>query len=106
MRRHVQLAFMLLVAALLCPAQQMVDRIVATVNRQPILLSDWEVEIRYEAMLEQRVLPVAEDLAHGALNLNERVTIHHRFESFKWIDRALGLEHRNFGRKPVVIAEL
>ena len=68
MWRSIQLAFVLLVAAAVCPAQQMVDRIVATVNRQPILLSDWEVEIRYEAMLEQRVLPVSDDLAHAALN--------------------------------------
>jgi hypothetical protein len=68
MKRYVQLAFVLLMASLVCPAQQMVDRIVATVNRQPILLSDWEVEMRYEAMLEQKSLPVSEDSAHGALN--------------------------------------
>ena len=89
MRRHVQLAFMLLVTAALCPAQQMVDRIVATVNRQPILLSDWEVEIRYEAMLEQRVLPVAEDLAHGALNrLLDQELLRQQMKSYRLAEPA------------------
>ena len=51
-----------------CAAQQVVDRIVATVNRQPILLSEWEVELRYEAMLDQKPLPASDDVAHAALD--------------------------------------
>ncbi|MGD9715265.1 MAG: hypothetical protein AB7V46_24890 [Thermomicrobiales bacterium] len=34
----------------------MIDRIVALVNGQPVLLSEWQDRVRYEAMLEQRPL--------------------------------------------------
>jgi hypothetical protein len=67
MRRVVQLVPLVLAFAGWCAAQQVVDRIVATVNRQPILLSDWEVEMRYEAMLDQKALPLSDEVAHGAL---------------------------------------
>ena len=68
MRRTVQIVALLALLAGICPAQQIVDRIVATVNRQPILLSDWEVEMRCEAMLDQKALPLSDDVAHSALD--------------------------------------
>lgn len=68
MRRFLQLVVAAAVLAGVCPAQQVVDRIVATVNRQPILLSDWDVEMRYEAMLDQKPLPVDDAAARGALD--------------------------------------
>ena len=37
-------------------AGDVIDRIVALVNGQPVLLSDWQDRVRYEAMLEQRPL--------------------------------------------------
>ena len=51
-----------------CAAQQVIERIVATVNGQPILLSDWEVEIRFEAMLNDKPLPMNGDDARAALD--------------------------------------
>jgi hypothetical protein len=67
MRRFSQLVAVLLSLASFCSAQMMVDRIVATVNRQPVLLSDWEVEMRFEAMLEQKELPLNDEAARAAL---------------------------------------
>ena len=68
MKRALQLAAIVFAVTSACFAQQVVDRIVATVNRQPILLSDWEVEIRYEALLDQKPLPVSDDVARAALD--------------------------------------
>ncbi len=68
MRRFLQVVAVVASMAAVCPAQQVVDRIVATVNRQPILLSDWEVEMRYEAMLDQKPLPLADEAARSALD--------------------------------------
>jgi hypothetical protein len=68
MRRWLQLVVLLAMAAAPCAAQQVVDRIVATVNHEPILLSDWEVEMRYEALLDQKPLPLSDEVARGALD--------------------------------------
>ena len=68
MRRTFQVAGLLMALAGVCVAQQVVDRIIATVNRQPVLLSDWEVEMRYEAMVDQKPLPLADETARGALD--------------------------------------
>ncbi len=68
MRRALQVVAAMVFMAGVCAAQQVVDRIVATVNRQPILLSDWEVELRYEALLDQKPLPVSDDVARAALD--------------------------------------
>lgn len=68
MRRMIQVALLLVVMISVCSAQQIVDRIVATVDREPILLSDWEVEMRYEAMLDQKLLPLSDDAARAALD--------------------------------------
>lgn len=67
MRRSVQIVIVLLVGTILVPAE-LVDRIVATVNRQPILLSDWEIAMRYEAFIEQRPLPLSAEAARAALD--------------------------------------
>jgi len=67
MRRFLQSVFFWAVLTAGCTGQQVVDRIVATVNRQPILLSDWEVEMRYEALLDQKPLPLSDAVARGAL---------------------------------------
>jgi hypothetical protein len=37
-------------------AGDVIDRIVALVNGQPVLLSDWQDRVRYQAMLDQRPL--------------------------------------------------
>ena len=37
-------------------AGDVIDRIVALVNGQPVLLSDWQDRVRYDAMLDQRPL--------------------------------------------------
>jgi hypothetical protein len=68
MRRFLQLVLLLALSAGVCAAQQVVDRIIATVNHDPILLSDWEVEMRYEAMLDQKPLPLTDEVARGALD--------------------------------------
>lgn len=68
MQRFLQLVTLVAALSAVSAAQQLVDRIVATVNRQPILLSDWEVEMRYEAMLDQKPLPLNDEAAHGALD--------------------------------------
>ncbi len=68
MRRILQIVSLVVAMTVVCAAQQVVDRIVATVNRQPILLSDWEVEMRYEAMLDQKSLPLSDDVARAALD--------------------------------------
>jgi hypothetical protein len=49
-------------------ALEVIDRIVATVNGQPILQSEWEVEMRYEALLDQRPLPSTLEAAQAVLD--------------------------------------
>ncbi len=50
------LGTMLLAGCLGATAQQVqtIDRIIATVNKQPLLLSDWESSVRMEAFLQQK----------------------------------------------------
>lgn len=55
MRRFLQSALLLLLAAPLAPAQTL-DRIVVVVNRRAILASEWEQALRYESFLEGRAL--------------------------------------------------
>ena len=68
MRRALQLVVIAVLAAGVSGAQQVVDRIVATVNRQPVLLSDWEIEVRYEALLNQQPLPFSDQASRAALD--------------------------------------
>lgn len=58
----------LLLGSMMAVSQQVIDRIVATVNGQPILLSDWEVEMRFEALLDRKPLPLSDHDARGALD--------------------------------------
>jgi hypothetical protein len=48
-------------------AGEIIDRIVGTVNGQPILQSDWDLAMRYEAFLDQRPLRFTPEAARGAL---------------------------------------
>lgn len=59
MKMRRQLVSFLAAIAIVAPAapgQQVVDRIVATVNGQPVLQSDCELQRRYEAFLDQQPL--------------------------------------------------
>lgn len=66
MRRALQIALLCLAGAGLLAAQ-VVDRLVATVNSQPILQSDWDVAMRCEAFLDQKPLQFTPEAARGAL---------------------------------------
>jgi hypothetical protein len=46
---------------------EIIDRIVATVNGQPILQSDWDVAMQYEAFLDQRPLQLTPETARASL---------------------------------------
>ncbi len=67
MRRALQLTIVVLVLTALLPGE-VIDRVVATVNGQPILQSDWEVAIRCEAFLDQRPLQFTERSARETLD--------------------------------------
>jgi hypothetical protein len=58
MRRVLQIAigFLMLAAAVPVFAAEVIDGIVATVNRQPILRSDWDDAVRFEAFMRQKRL--------------------------------------------------
>jgi hypothetical protein len=43
-----------LLAALPCFAGEIIDGVVASVNRHPILLSDWDEAVRFEAFMQQK----------------------------------------------------
>ena len=48
--------FLLAVAASLAATGEVIERVVATVNGQPILQSDWDEEFRYEAFMNRKPL--------------------------------------------------
>ena len=84
MRRFLHVVALVASMAGVCAAQQLVDRIVATVNRQPILLSDWEVEMRYEAMLDQKPLPLGDEAARSALDrLIDQELVRQQMKSYR-----------------------
>jgi SurA N-terminal domain len=66
MRRALQTVLLCLACAGVMPAQ-VVDRLVATVNGQPVLQSDWDVAMRCEALLDQKPLQFTPEAARGAL---------------------------------------
>jgi hypothetical protein len=66
MQRALQIALLCLACAGLLAAQ-VVDRLVATVNGQPILQSDWDVAMRCEAFLDQKLLQFTPEASRGAL---------------------------------------
>ncbi len=55
-RRLLQIGLLCLMAAGLARAADVIDRIVATVNGEPILQSDWDQAVRCEAFLDHRPL--------------------------------------------------
>lgn len=59
MRKPCQFVVLLaaLFAALPLRCAQMVDRVVASVNGEPILQSDWDDVLRYQCFIDQRPLP-------------------------------------------------
>ena len=70
MRRICQVGLLLLVSGTLtCAAQEneVIDRIVATVNGRPILFSDCDVAMRYEAFMGQQPLSATPQVAHDVL---------------------------------------
>jgi len=83
MRRALQLAA--LVLALAAPlAAEVIDRVVATVNGQPILQSDWEVAIRCEAFLDQRPLQFTERSSRETLDrLIDQELLRQQIRSFQ-----------------------
>jgi SurA N-terminal domain len=50
------------------PGGEIVDRIVATVNGQPILQSDWDTALRCEAFLDQRPLEFTPEAGRASLD--------------------------------------
>jgi SurA N-terminal domain len=56
LRRCFQLVLIVLLAASAALAADIIERVVATVNNQPILQSDWDEEVRYEAFVNRRAL--------------------------------------------------
>jgi hypothetical protein len=66
MRRAFQLAVVILLVAAACSAE-VIDRIVATVNGEPILQSDWDIALRYEAFVDQRPLDLSVTATRAAL---------------------------------------
>jgi hypothetical protein len=66
MRRALQIALVCLACAGVL-AGEIIDRIVATVNGQPILQSEWDVALRCEAFLDQRPLQFTPEAARASL---------------------------------------
>ena len=64
-------ALQLVLVCLACSgafAGDIIDRIVATVNGEPILQSDWDVALRCEAFLDQRPLQFTPEAARASLD--------------------------------------
>ncbi len=71
MRRHIAILFgllLLIVIAPLCFAGEIIDGVVATVNRKPVLRSQWDEAVRFEAFMHQkRLADVSEQERFAAL---------------------------------------
>lgn len=67
MRRAAQFAVVLLLLAVVSRAE-VIDRIAAVVNGEPILQSDWEIALRCEAFLAQRPLDLSPQAARPVLD--------------------------------------
>ena len=67
MRRTLRIAVVCAACAGLLRGE-IIDRIVATVNGQPILQSDWEIAMRCEAFLDQRPLQFTPEAARASLD--------------------------------------
>src|SRR5579864_1093988 len=55
-RRCLQIGLLVALAAGTLAAGDIIERVVATVNNRPILQSDWDEEVRYEAFVKHRPL--------------------------------------------------
>ncbi|MGZ4834439.1 MAG: hypothetical protein ACXVZZ_02305, partial [Terriglobales bacterium] len=75
------------VLAVMCAgimAGEIIDRVVATVNGQPILQSDWEVAMRCEALLNQRPLQFTAESARATLDrLVDQELLRQQIRSFQ-----------------------
>ena len=56
LRRCFQIGLVLVLAVGAATAGEVIERVVATVNNRPILQSDWDEEVRYEAFVNRRPL--------------------------------------------------
>ena len=83
MRRALQIAVVCVACAGLLRGE-IVDRIVATVNGQPILQSDWDIAMRCEAFLDQRPLQFTPEAARTALDrLVDQELLRQQIRSFQ-----------------------
>ncbi len=93
MRRALQIAMFCLAWSGVMGSQVVIDRVVATVNGQPILQSDWDLAMRCEAFLDQKPLQFTPEAAGATLQ--------------RLIDQELLREQvRTFQLKPVTAGEL
>ncbi len=67
MRHGLQIAVLCLACAATTAAQVVIDRLIATVNGQPILQSDWDIAMRCEAFLDQKKLEFTPEAASATL---------------------------------------
>ena len=56
LRRCLQIVLLMALGVRLAGAGEVIERVVATVNNRPILQSDWDEEVRYEALVNRRPL--------------------------------------------------
>ena len=83
MRRALQIAVVCMACAGLLRGE-IVDRIVATVNGQPILQSDWDIAMRCEAFLDQRALQFTPEAARASLDrLVDQELLRQQIRSFQ-----------------------
>src|SRR5271165_720932 len=58
--RHITICILLL-APLAAFAGEVIDGVIATVNRKPVLQSDWDDAVRFEAFMQQKPLSAVTD---------------------------------------------
>ncbi|MGI9103332.1 MAG: SurA N-terminal domain-containing protein [Terriglobales bacterium] len=91
MRRWLQIGVMALACVATAAAGEIIDRIVATVNGQPILQSDWDVASRYEAFMDQHPLRYTPEAARATLErLIDQELLRQQIRGFQL--RAVGAE--------------
>lgn len=85
MRFLVHIAISLLLAALAVPAfaGEVIDGVIATVNRRPIFQSDWDEAVHFEAFMEQKPLDRVEysDRAKALQRLIDRALLEEQMKS-------------------------
>src|SRR5215469_6795473 len=58
--RHIAISILLLIP-LTALAGEVIDGVIATVNRKPVLQSEWDDAVRYEAFMQQKPLRAVSD---------------------------------------------